>query len=281
MRRSGGFIALIGVIAGQAFLSCGGGGANQSGNAGTTTVSWPSCSYEDATSGTFCGCDIRPPIDLTADVSAISIWPFGVHAQSGHTEGHRGLDFSSSAGAVNVYAPAAGTIYSIDNAQDSSGGLEAEYDLSDSRVHFTTINLDCGLQIRFIPLKLVDGIEAGVAVSKGQLIGALAQMKPPYGPNVWSSHFETDAKTSTADSALSAVCPTIYYSANDVTTLSTMLSNSNYSEKFARTVSITCESGGSTSMTYSAENQLCNPRLSTLDRSTLAGCLPSKGSSIW
>lgn len=264
-------------------ISCGGssGDSGGSGGTGSSTQSWPTCSYEDAIAKN-CGCDIQPPVDLATVNSYVTLWPFGVHAQSGHTEGHRGLDYTTSNSTpVNVYAPGNGSIYSIENSQDSSGGLAAEYDLSDSHVRFTTINLDCGLQVRFIPLKLVDGLTAGSTVTKGQLIGTLPEMRAPYGPNVWSTHFETDAKTSSSDSALNAICPTGYYSATDITYLDAMLAASTYPEKSARSVSISCDSGGSITMNYSAENQLCNSRLSSTDRSTLAACIVSKASTIW
>src|SRR5258705_97192 len=73
------------------------------------------------------------------------LWPFGVHAQSGHIEGHRGLDLSAG-GAVIITSPVDGTVFSIDNAQDSSGTLVQEFGNLPS-VRFTTIVADCGLSV--------------------------------------------------------------------------------------------------------------------------------------
>jgi hypothetical protein len=252
------------------------------GGSGGGDSSFPTCTYEDATSGTYCGCSFSPPVDLAAVSGTVTLWPFGVHAQSGHVEGHRGLDFATTiATPVNVYAPETGTIANIDNSQDSSGGMATEYDLADTAVRYTSINMDCGVKVVFIPLKLANGLTVGSRVSKGQLIGTLPQMLPPYGPNRWSTHFEIDAKASVSDSALYALCPANYFTGGEVTTLNSMLTASTYSEKNARTVSITCDDASTISMTYGAENQLCNARLSSGDRATLAACIVNRASSIW
>lgn len=262
------------------FLGLGAWSCSRTSGSSPSETAFPTCTYESALAEA-CGCDIDPPLDLAANVGTVSLWPFGVHATTGHTEGHRGLDYISTTGTVTIVAPADGVIHSIDNDQDESGGLATEYDLSDSRVHFTTLDADCGVRISFIPLRLEEDIVAGTRVTKGQVLGELAEMLPPYGPNRWSTHFEIDAKTSTSDTALYAVCPANVFSNSDVAHLTTMLGNSTYTEKTARTVSISCEGGGSTSMSYDAEDQLCNDRLSAGDNATLAACLPNRASIIW
>ena len=218
------------------------------------------------------------PVDLSAGPGALTVWPFGVHATSGHVEGHRGIDVISVTGTVPVVAPISGEIASIDNAQDSSGGMAVEYG-TDSHVHFVTINADCGLQIKLIPVYLDDGIVAGTRVVKGQRLGQLAELIAPFGPGRWSTHFGVEVSTS--DPALTSICPTSYFDTTLVTTLTTMLASSDYPEKTARTVSIACDDGSTQSMTYAAEDQLCNPRLTRADRVTLAACLPSRADTIW
>lgn len=237
------------------------------------------CVYEDAVSASHCGCSVAPPVDLSAG-QTLELWPFGVHAESGHVEGHRGLDFISTAVASPIYSPVDGVVASIDNAQDSSGGLAAEYILS-PRVHYTTITADCGLRVVFIPLRLDDGIAAGTRVAKGQRLGVLPEMAAPYGPGRWSTHFEIDAGTSPNDSALYAVCPGDLFAAGEAATLQSMLDNSSYPEKTARTVAVSCDSGGAQAMTYAAENLLCNPRLDAGSHAVLASCVPSRASIIW
>ena len=93
----------------------------------------------------------------------------------------------------DILSPMDGVVANIDNAQDSSGGLAAEYVL-DASTHFTTINMDCGLQVRFIPLTLDAGIVAGTRVSRGQRLGTIARMHERFGVVRWSTHFEIDAR---------------------------------------------------------------------------------------
>lgn len=211
----------------------------------------------------------------------MELWPFGVHAQSGHVEGHRGLDLiTTSRTTIVVTSPVDGTVSSIDNSQDSSGQMVQEYGNNPS-VRFTTINADCGLQVKFVPLFLDAGIAAGSRVTKGQRLGVLPELAPPYGPNRWSTHFEIDAKPSSSDPALGAVCPAELFSGAETSALNVILNGSSYPEKFGRTVNIACENGSTLSMTFPAENLLCNPRLDAASRSRLAACIPSKASSIW
>ena len=237
-----------------------------------------SCSYDDAVSASHCGCDVAAPLDLGASAGVVELWPFGVHAQSGHVEGHRGLDLITTTHTIPVLSPVNGTVLSIDNSQDSSGSMVLEYG---STPRFTTITADCGLQVKFIPLLLDAGIVAGTRVTKGSRLGVLPELLPPYGPNRWSTHFEIDAKPSPSDPALVAVCPAHLLSSSEVATLTDLLNASNYPEKVARTVNVSCDNGTTLSMTYPAENQLCNPRLDATSHSRLAGCVPSKASFIW
>jgi hypothetical protein len=230
-----------------------------------------------ATGGSRCGCSVVSPFPATAPGG--DIWPFGVHAQSGHTEGHRGLDLSSSE-AIPIVSPMDGVIFSIDNAQDSSGGLAAEY-VAAPNMHFTTINMDCGLQVRFIPLLLDAGLVAGTRVAKGQRLGTTAAVVPRFGQSRWSSHFEIDSRAPASDPALNAVCPADLFSAGEVAGLQTILATSSYPEKVARTVGITCENGSVAQVTFPAEDRLCNPRLDPATRAVVAACLPGRASSIW
>ncbi len=268
------------------------------------------CTYTDATSASHCGCSVGLPVNLSTTVpkasipvpanyqtgdaarfspsllaGMLSVWPFGVHAQNGHTEGHRGLDFSvivskgSNDPLIPVASPVDGVITSIDNSQDSSGGLAREYDMTDPAVHFTTIKADCGIVVKFIPLKLDAGFVAGTRVSKGQRLGVLPRVTTSPDPVHYSSHFGIDV--SSTDMALTTVCPAVFLSDADVGTIKTLIANSGNDESAIRTVNISCDSGNTQSMTYPAENEVCNARLSPALRNQLASCIVSKASQIW
>jgi hypothetical protein len=248
------------------------------GGSPTDPSSFPiSCEYESAISPSHCGCGVGLPFD-SAIPGSVDMWPFGVHAQSGHIEGHRGVDVTTTT-AVVVTSPVDGTVASIDNAQDSSGTLVLEFG---TQPRFTTITADCGLRIKFIPLVLDAGIVAGTRVTRGQRLGTLAEFTPAFhGPGLWSTHFEIDARPPSSDPALYAVCPSQLMSSTDAGTLTTMLNGAQYSERFARTVDISCENGSRLNMNFPAEDLLCNPRLDAASRSRLAGCIPSRASTIW
>jgi hypothetical protein len=246
---------------------------------GSPTSPTATCAYNTAISASHCGCDVGPAVDLgAADTAGLQLWPFGVHAQSGHVEGHRGLDVSSNTQPLTVRSPFNGTVTSIDNAQDSSGTMVLEFGTTP---RFTTIAADCGLGAKLIPVLLDAGIVAGTRVTKGQRLGVLAELIPPYGPHQWSTHFEIDAKPSSDDTALYAVCPADLFPASDVATLNGILNASSYPEKLARTVTITCDNQTTIQMTFPAEGLLCNARLDQAARAKLAACVPSKASIIW
>ncbi len=244
----------------------------------TDPSSFPiSCDYQSAVSSSHCGCAVSVPFDAAAP-GIVDLWPFGVHAQSGHIEGHRGLDLGSTSPTI-VTSPVDGTVASIDNSQDSSGTMVLEFG---TVARFTTITADCGLRVKFIPLLLDAGIVAGTRVSRGQRLGTLAELTPAYsGPGRWSTHFEIDARAPSSDPALYAVCPADLIATAEAAALSGLVNRSTYPERFARTVGITCDNGGTLNMTFPAENLLCNPRLDATSRSRLAGCVPSRASQIW
>lgn len=260
-------------------------GSQTTDGGGSSSSPW-SCSYSEAVSDEHCGCEAIPPVDIHQTDPTLELWPFGVHARSGHTEGHRGLDFvarvpDTTEVEVEVVAPVDGTITNLDNSQDSSGGLAEEYDLTDTSVHFTKITADCGMSVVFIPLKLDEGITEGMHIVRGQRLGVLPKTRHgESGTNTYSSHFEFDVDPE-GDMAYYAVCPAVMFDEESQATIQTLTAASRYDERLERTVSIECESGGPTDFTYPAEDQACNPRLSDELREALSACLPSRASTIW
>ncbi len=118
-------------------------------------------------------------------------------------------------------------------------------------------------------------------VTKGMKLGRLAELAPPYGPGRWSMHFELNVAPPADDSAMGAICPADVADQAGRAALTEMLARSAYPEKVARTVTLSCEPSGTQVMTYPAEDQLCNPRVSGDDRAKIAACQPSRKGNVW
>ena len=220
------------------------------------------CSSSDIQTGN-CGCQIRLPVDTTGltPSGGTTVWPWGVHGQSGHQEGHPGFDFISAT-SINVYAVADGYVSKVE------AGAADEYVASSKTVY---VKADCGIIYDYQPVSLDASIALGSRVTAGQKIGVMSEMVAPYGPGRFSFHFDTRGEPGSF--AYTSACPGNFLSTTDFAALQALIDSSTYDEKTARTVSIACKSGSSQSFTYPAENKVCNAHLDSATAATLNSCL--------
>jgi len=221
------------------------------------------CSSKAVLDGGTCGCQINLPVttlSLPPHNSELT-WPFGAHGQSGHPEGHPGIDFISST-SIDVVAVADGVVSKIED------GNTSEY-LSGS--HSVYVLADCGVTYDYQPIVKLSTITVGARVTRGQKLGVMAQMVPAYGAGRYSFHFDT--RGDKTGSTYESFCPASLMSATDQATLLALVSSSTYNEKVARTVSISCRDGSTRSFTYAAEAAVCNAHLSAAQAAELDACL--------
>lgn len=221
------------------------------------------CSVKSLEKGGNCGCQIALPVNtaLLVPHGGTTIWPWGVHGEFGHQEGHPGIDFISTV-SIPVYAVADGTVSKIEGPQ-----LD-EYVATSNVVY---VQADCGIEYDYQPVVLDSSISVGTRVSRGQQIGVMAEMVAPYGPGRFSFHFDTRGEPS--GSKYRSWCPATFVSPADQATLQAMVDASTYDEKVARTKSIACKDGSSRNFSYPAENKVCNAHLDSATAEALDACL--------
>ncbi len=226
--------------------------------------SGPTCTGSQIEAGDTCCCTVDLPVN-TANLVAqggAKIWPFGAHGQSGHPEGHPGIDFVSSV-SIDVVAAADGTVTKIEAAPAS------EYVSGSMAVY---IQAKCGITHDYQPVTLASTITVGSVVARGQKLGVMSEMVAPYGPGRFSFHFDTRG-SSAGSSKYTSFCPGLFVTAADLATLQALVDESSYSEKTARTTSITCSTGSTQNFTYLAESKVCNPHLESAQAAQLDACL--------
>ncbi len=226
--------------------------------------SGPTCTGSQIEAGDTCGCTVDLPVNTATLVAqgGAKIWPFGAHGQSGHPEGHPGIDFISSV-SIDVIAAADGTVTKIEAAPAS------EYVAGSMAVY---IQSKCGIIFDYQPVTLSGAIVVGSVIARGQKLGVMSEMVAPYGPGRFSFHFDTRG-SSAGSSKYTSFCPGLFVTAANLATLQALVDESSFTEKTARTVSITCASGSAQNFTYLAEAKVCNAHLESALAAQLDTCL--------
>ena len=202
-----------------------------------------------------------------------TVWPFGVHGNQGHTEGHPGIDFISSTSA-RVFAAADGTVSRIE-----PNATNGEYVDGATSVY---VRADCGITCDYQPLLAVPGLKVGARVTRGQLLGTMAEMLSPNGPGRFAFRFDTRAHRPDGTVPWGSFCAGQSMSAEDSAALLARVDAVSHPEKTSGPVLVPCADGGRTDFTFPAEDRLCNAHLEEPAASALAACLQlGSGRPVW
>jgi hypothetical protein len=241
------------------FVACG------VGLSGLTIDQKATCTLESVAAGGNCGCDLLLPINPALLTGPSLIWPFGVHG-GGHPEGHHGWDFLSNIG-QDIIAPADGVLVKLDD------GVKDEDPLGQG----VYLKLRCGIIVSFQPMRLDASLSLGSFVRRGNKIGVTS----PVVFGGYSTHFDT--RVLAANPPDGVICSTPFFSSDKVALVTALIAPATYPEKVGHTVNVGCDNGSTSSITFPAENILCNARASAANTALLSACLPSKISTggIW
>jgi murein DD-endopeptidase MepM/ murein hydrolase activator NlpD len=220
------------------------------------------------------------PVDLSAFADSGTVWPHGVHG-AGHPEGHPGIDFTLDRGTgdVTVTSPLSAEIVAVQAESTAAGN--------------SCIVLDSAcVQVNLCHLRLDPGLKQGDSVRRGQRLGTVGKGE---GAGSLSLHFGVYMGPEAEQ-----VCPAEFLDADTLrcrvgldagdaapsncgalSGSQTMLGRSNYTESYARSMTVTCADGGKEVFAMPAETRLCNPRLDEEARARMQKCLGPSCAGIW
>ena len=225
------------------------------------------------------------PIDLGQFLESIkkaSLWPFGVHGGTS-PEGHLGIDFifdtADFKAPVLVKASFSAQIISITAESAFPGSSCLVMDSACVEVNLCHLVRDAKLK-------------SGMNVSRGQVLGTVG-ISPLDGN--YNLHFGT-YNGMTAD----PVCPdqfldpdsvecilgrvqgeSVPKSCSNMGVTVTLMGRSTFPESQSRELFLKCADGNNQNFSLPAENTLCAPHLSKVDRERMLSCLGSACAGVW